>query len=74
MITTQDIRQEGSRKAGEPRRAGLHCHQGQGPCGGLQGAAGCQQRLGHAGWGLRGELRSQAPARLPLQLEVVRRV
>ena len=41
MITTQDIRQEGSRKAGEPRGAGLHGHQGQGPSGGLQGAAGC---------------------------------
>ena len=74
MITTQDIRQEGSRKAGEPRGAGLHGHQGQGPSGGLQGAAGCPRRLGHAGWELWGELGSQVPARLPPQLEVGRRV
>lgn len=61
MINTQDIRQEGSRKAGEPRGAGLHCHQGQGPSGGLQGAAGCQQRLGHAGFGTVGRVKEPGP-------------
>lgn len=34
MITTQDVGQEDSRKAGELRGAGLHCHQGQEPSGG----------------------------------------
>lgn len=45
MITTHDIGQEGSRKAGKLKGAGPHFTKARGPSGGLPGAARPQEEL-----------------------------